>query len=50
MDLKPYSMPMDPNSQLSKLQSPQTLEEAAKMCWVPYKEAVGSLMYCAVAT
>jgi hypothetical protein len=50
MDLKPYAMPMDPNSQLSKLQSPQTLEEAAKMCRVPYREAVGSLMYCAVAT
>ena len=49
-DLKPYSMPMDPNIQLSKLQSPQTLEETAKMRRVPYREAVGSLMYCAVAT
>ena len=49
-DVKPYATPMDPNIQLSKSQSPKTLEEAAKMRRVPYREAVGSLMYCAVAT
>lgn len=34
----------------SKSQCPQTLEEAAEMRRVPYREAIGSLMYCAVAT
>ena len=41
---------MDPSIQLSKDQCPQTPEEVAEMCKVPYHEAVGSLNYCAVAT
>jgi hypothetical protein len=41
---------MDPSIRLSKTQCPQTLEEAAEMRRIPYREAIGSLMYCAVAT
>jgi hypothetical protein len=48
-DLKPFATPMDPSVQLSKDQSPQTAEEVAEMSKVPYREAVGSLNYCAVA-
>jgi Reverse transcriptase (RNA-dependent DNA polymerase) len=49
-DLKPYSTPMDPNIRYSKNQCPQTPEEAAEMRHIPYREAVGSLLYLAVAT
>jgi transposase InsO family protein len=49
-DLKPLAAPMDPNIRFSKDQCPQTLQEAAEMRRIPYREALGSLMYCAVAT
>ena len=49
-DLKPFAMPMDPSIRLSKDQCPQSPEEVADMCKVPYQEAIGSLNYCAVAT
>lgn len=49
-DLKPFSTPMDYNIRYSKNQCPQTPEEAAEMRHIPYREALGSLMYCAVAT
>ncbi|KAF7371239.1 Transcription factor [Mycena sanguinolenta] len=49
-DLKPYSIPMDPNLHLSSSQSPHTAEELAVMRSVPYKEAVGSVMYASLAT
>ena len=49
-DLKPLATPMDPNIRFSKDQCPQTLEEASEMRRIPYREALGSLMYCAVAT
>jgi hypothetical protein len=49
-DLKPVSTPMDPTIRYSKTQCPQTLEEKARMKNVPYREAIGALMYCAVAT
>ena len=49
-DLKPLSTPMDPSIQFSKDQSPQTVEEIADMNKIPYREAIGSLNYCAVAT
>ena len=49
-DSKPFTTPMDSSIRFSKDQCPQTLEEAAKMSKVPYREAIGSLNYCAVAT
>jgi Reverse transcriptase (RNA-dependent DNA polymerase)/gag-polypeptide of LTR copia-type len=49
-DLKPLSIPMDPSAPLSKSQSPSKLEDIAKMKNVPYREAVGSLMYAAMGT
>jgi len=41
---------MDPSAPLLKSQSPTTLTEIAKMKNVPYREAVGSLMYAAMGT
>jgi len=49
-DLKPCSIPMDPNIPLSNAQSPKTPAERALMKNVPYREAVGSLMHLAVGT
>ena len=49
-DCNPVSTPLDPSHKLSTLQSPQTDAEAAEMRSIPYREAVGSLMYLAIAT
>ncbi|OJT10684.1 Retrovirus-related Pol polyprotein from transposon TNT 1-94, partial [Trametes pubescens] len=49
-DLKPISTPMDPTSQLSKSQCPESAADVARMRRVPYKEAIGSLMYAAMGT
>ena len=49
-DLKPSSIPIDPNTPLSTTQCPTKLEDIAKMRNVPYREAVGSLMYAAMGT
>jgi hypothetical protein len=49
-DCKPLSMPMDPNSQLTKDQSPKTIAEASKMKNVPYRKAIGLLNWLAVGT
>src|SRR5258708_31896945 len=49
-DLNPSSIPMDPSTPLLKSQSPSTLADIAKMKNVPYREAVGSLMYAAMGT
>jgi hypothetical protein len=49
-DLKPSSTPMDPSSPLTNSQSPKMLADIAKMKNVPYREAVGSLMYAAMGT
>ncbi|PPQ83632.1 hypothetical protein CVT26_000950 [Gymnopilus dilepis] len=49
-NLKPVSMPMDPNSRLTSAQSPSTTEDFARMRDVPYQEAVGSLMYASLGT
>lgn len=49
-DVKPVSMPMDPSTTLSASQGPQTAQEQADMKHFPFREAVGSLMYGAMAT
>ena len=49
-DSKPVAIPMDPNLQLSKNHSPQTAAEAARMRNLPFRSALGSLMYLAVGT
>ena len=49
-NMKPVSTPMDPTIHYSKTQCPDTLDEKAKMKSIPYREAVGALMYCAIAT
>ena len=49
-DLKPLSIPMDPNIRLTSAQSPSSTEEFARMRNIPYHEAVGSLMYASLGT
>ena len=43
-------MPLDPNTSLTKTQSPSTLADITKMKNIPYREAVGSLMYASMGT
>jgi len=49
-DLKPVSMPMETSNWLSTSQAPATTLEIAKMCNIPYLEAVGLLMYASLGT
>lgn len=49
-DCKPVSTPLDPGTKLSVADSPQNEEEVALMRSKPYAEAVGTLMYIAIAT
>ena len=49
-DLKPSSIPMDPTAALGRSQCPTSLVDIARMKNVPYREAVGSLMYAALGT
>ena len=49
-DAKPYSTPMIPSASYSKDDSPASANDAAQMHKVPYREAIGSLMYASVAT
>ena len=49
-DCKPVGTPLDPGSKLSIADSPQTIEDVAVMRSKPYAEAVGTLMYIAIAT
>ncbi|TFY51058.1 hypothetical protein EVJ58_g10760 [Rhodofomes roseus] len=49
-DAKPVTTPMEPQVHLSATQSPQTAAEAAEMRDVPYREAIGSLMYASLGT
>jgi len=49
-DAKPYRSPMVPGIVYSKDDSPSSPQEAARMEKVPYREAIGSLMYASVAT
>ena len=49
-DCKPVNTPLDPGSKLSIADCPQTEDDAALMRSKPYAEAVGTLMYIAIAT
>jgi transposase InsO family protein len=49
-DAKSFSTPMIPGVNYSRLESPSDATEAAHMEKVPYREAIGSLMYASVAT
>ena len=49
-DAKSYSSPLVPNVKLSKDQCPVTDEEKKTMEKVPYRQAIGSLMWAVVAT
>lgn len=49
-DAKPCAVPMDPNIQLSKADCPLSAAEKSDMKDVPYREAVGSLIYASIAT
>jgi transposase InsO family protein len=49
-DAKSQSTPMIPTASYSSKDSPASATDAARMRKVPYREAIGSLMYAAVAT
>ena len=49
-ELKPLSTPMQPGLLLSMCQTPKTTAEWAQMRDIPYREAIGSLMYAALGT
>lgn len=49
-DSKPISTPMDPNTKISTAQSPSTGPQYATMRNIPYREAVGALMYAMLGT
>jgi hypothetical protein len=49
-DLKPSNVPMDPSILYSKDQCPTSPADIAHMKKVPYREAIGSLMYAAIGT
>jgi hypothetical protein len=49
-DVKPVSTPIDPQVRLSQLQAPSTSLEHARMRNIPYREAIGSLMYASLGT
>jgi hypothetical protein len=48
-DTKPLSMPMTPGIVYSKQDSPSHPNEVMHMSTLPYREAIGSLMYASVA-
>ena len=49
-DLKTHTTPIPPNIQLSKDQCSSTDEEKVAMSKIPYREAIGSLMWTTVST
>jgi hypothetical protein len=49
-DAKVHDTPMIPAVTYSKDDSPKNQVDAARMCKVPYREAISSLMYAAIAT
>jgi len=42
--------PMEPNAQLSNQQCPLTANQLARMCGVPYSEAIGSVLWPVVVS
>jgi hypothetical protein len=49
-DVKPVASPITPGAIYSKTDTPSDAMQAAHMKKTPYREAVGSLMYAAIAT
>ncbi|CAA7269035.1 unnamed protein product [Cyclocybe aegerita] len=49
-DLKPVSIPMDPNVCPTSAQSPSTMDKFAQMRDMPYHITMGSLMYASLGT
>jgi len=49
-DLKPSDTPFDSTVILSKSMSPSTDKEKAKMSKIPYREAVGTLLWLSLGT
>ena len=49
-DTPPLQTPIDPNAQISKVQSPADEKQHGDMRNVPYCEAMGSLMYATIGT
>ena len=49
-DSKTHTTPIDPNIRLTKDQCSYTDNEKVAMSKIPYREAIGSLMWAAVAT
>jgi hypothetical protein len=49
-DANPLSTPLDPHHKLSLSQSPSTPRQFDEMRSIPYREAIGSLMYAALGT
>ena len=49
-NLKPVLMPMEPHIKLTNAQSPSTGTKYASIQHIPYREAIGSLMYAALGT
>ena len=49
-ECNPKAVPSDPHTRLTKLMAPKDQMEAAEMAAIPYREAVGSLMYVMVMT
>jgi len=41
---------MEPNAQLSNQQCPSTANQSARMCGVPYSEAIGSVLWLVVVS
>ena len=49
-DAKPLSIPMSPGHNLTKSQQPMNEHDIEEMRNIPYREAIGSLMYVVVGT
>ena len=46
----PVPAPLEPNVKFSKSQEPSTEEDMKRMEDIPYRQAIGSLMYLIVST